>query len=247
MIQYQHTQRGFISLISRHRVLPTVCSWMTHRNFFISVFRCGTSTKFRLLRELRVRGEVPVAKKSSASGRNDYWGLELTLTIMKHFLRLVTKHINTWLSNTLDPFQYAYRSNRSTGDAISDTIYPSLTSLDNNDNYARVLFIDFTSAFDTIIPQQWTETPAGFDQRPSADGSWMLRWTGQDWQQNHKTSKRHQTEHPVLPRAVCSVHCSLPCWLGTVLGNTVQITSLTLLRTQQQTTWRNKNVFKSAR
>ncbi len=62
--------------------------------------------------------------------------------------------IKTSLPNTLDPFQFAYRPNRSMDDAISSTLHLALTHLENKDCYVRMLFIDFSSAFNTIIPQQ---------------------------------------------------------------------------------------------
>ncbi|KAI4871761.1 hypothetical protein NFI96_026787, partial [Prochilodus magdalenae] len=48
---------------------------------------------------------------------------------------------------------FTYRPNRSTDDAISTTLHLALTHLDNRDTYVRMLFIDFSSAFNTIIPQ----------------------------------------------------------------------------------------------
>ncbi len=62
--------------------------------------------------------------------------------------------IKTSLPNTLDPLQFAYRPNRSTDDAISTTLHLALTHLENKDSYVRMLLIDFSSAFNTIIPQQ---------------------------------------------------------------------------------------------
>ncbi len=62
--------------------------------------------------------------------------------------------IKTSLPNTLDPLQFAYRPNRSTDDAISSTLHLALTHIENKDSYVRMLFIDFSSAFNTIIPQQ---------------------------------------------------------------------------------------------
>ncbi|KAK3523086.1 hypothetical protein QTP86_013134 [Hemibagrus guttatus] len=53
--------------------------------------------------------------------------------------------------------QFAYRPNRSMDDAITTTLHLSLTHLDNKDTYVRMLFIDFSSAFNTIIPQHLTE------------------------------------------------------------------------------------------
>ncbi len=54
---------------------------------------------------------------------------------------------------TLDPLQFAYRPNRSTDDAISQVLHSSLTHIDSkNGNYVRLLFIDYSSAFNTIVP-----------------------------------------------------------------------------------------------
>ncbi|KAI4889636.1 hypothetical protein NFI96_003622 [Prochilodus magdalenae] len=96
---------------------------------------------------------IPVPKKSSVSCLNDYRPIALTPIIMKCFERLVLRHIKTLLPPSLDPLQFAYRPNRSTDDAISTNPYLALTHLDNRDTYVRMLFIDFSSAFNTIIPQ----------------------------------------------------------------------------------------------
>ncbi len=73
---------------------------------------------------------------------------------MKCFERLVMHNIKTNIPNTLDPLQFAYRPNRSMDDAISSTLHLALTHLENKDSYVRMLFIDFSSVFNTIIPQQ---------------------------------------------------------------------------------------------
>ncbi|KAI4891225.1 hypothetical protein NFI96_010449 [Prochilodus magdalenae] len=96
---------------------------------------------------------IPVPKKSSVSCLNDYRPIALTPIIMKCFERLVLRHIKTLLPPSLDPLQFAYRPNRSTDDAISTTLHLALTHLDNRNTYVRMLFIDFSSAFNTIIPQ----------------------------------------------------------------------------------------------
>ncbi|KAK3519752.1 hypothetical protein QTP70_003891 [Hemibagrus guttatus] len=53
--------------------------------------------------------------------------------------------------------QFAYLPNCSTDDAISTTLHLSLTHLESKDTYVRMLFIDFSSAFNTIIPQHLIE------------------------------------------------------------------------------------------
>ncbi|KAK3532777.1 hypothetical protein QTP86_028146, partial [Hemibagrus guttatus] len=55
------------------------------------------------------------------------------------------------------PCSFAYRPNRSTDDAITTTLHLALTHLDSKDSYVQMLFIDFSSAFNTIIPQHLIE------------------------------------------------------------------------------------------
>ncbi len=52
----------------------------------------------------------------------------------------------------LDPLQFAYRSNRSTDDAIAFTLHTALSHLENKNTYVRMLFVDYRSAFNTIVP-----------------------------------------------------------------------------------------------
>ncbi|KAK3534992.1 hypothetical protein QTP70_001951 [Hemibagrus guttatus] len=100
---------------------------------------------------------VPVLKKSTVSCLNDYRPVALTPIVMKCFERLVMRHIKTQLPPSLDHLQFVYRPNCSMDDAITTTLHLSVTHLDNKDTYVRMLFIDFTSAFNTIIPQHLIE------------------------------------------------------------------------------------------
>ncbi|KAK1786349.1 hypothetical protein P4O66_018038, partial [Electrophorus voltai] len=96
---------------------------------------------------------VPVPRKPTVSCLNDYRPIALTSIIMKCFKRLVMRHIKTQLPASLDPLQFVYHPNRSTDDAISTTFHLALTHLDKKGTYIRMLFIDFSSAFNTIVPQ----------------------------------------------------------------------------------------------
>ncbi len=96
---------------------------------------------------------IPVPKNSKPSCLNDYRPVALTSTVMKVFERLLKKHICSSIPVTLDPLQFAYRPNRSTDNAISQILHSSLTNIDSkNGNYVRLLFIDYSSAFNTIVP-----------------------------------------------------------------------------------------------
>ncbi|KAK3537588.1 hypothetical protein QTP70_016402 [Hemibagrus guttatus] len=92
---------------------------------------------------------VPVLEKSTVSCLNDYHPVALTPIVMKCFERLVMRHIKTQLPPSLDPLQFVSCLNRS----ITTTLHLSLTHLDNKDTYVQMLFLDFSSAFNTIIPQ----------------------------------------------------------------------------------------------
>ncbi len=96
---------------------------------------------------------IPVPKNSKPSCLNDFRPVALTSTVMKVFERLLKKHICSSIPATLVPLQFAYRPNRSTDDAISQVLHSSLTHIDSkNGNYVRLLFIDYSSAFNTIVP-----------------------------------------------------------------------------------------------
>ncbi len=56
------------------------------------------------------------------------------------------------LPASLDPLQFGYRSNRSTDDAIAFTLHTALSHLENKNTYVRMLFVDYSSAFNTIVP-----------------------------------------------------------------------------------------------
>ncbi len=96
---------------------------------------------------------IPVPKNSKPTCLNDYRPVALTSNVMKVFERLLKKHICSSIPASLDPLQFAYRPDRSTDDAISQVLHSSLTHIDSkNGNYVRLLFIDYSSAFNTIVP-----------------------------------------------------------------------------------------------
>ena len=67
----------------------------------------------------------------------------------------VKDHITSPLPDTLDQLQFAYRPNRSTDNAIAITMHTALTHLDKRNTYVvRMLFIDYSSAFNTIVPSK---------------------------------------------------------------------------------------------
>ena len=97
---------------------------------------------------------VPVSKKAKITELNYYRPIALTSVIMKYFERLVKDHITSILPDTLDPLQFAYRPNKSTDDAIAIALHTALSRLDKRNTHVRMLFIDYSLAFNTIVPSK---------------------------------------------------------------------------------------------
>ncbi|KAK3515427.1 hypothetical protein QTP70_019918, partial [Hemibagrus guttatus] len=100
----------------------------------------------------KISAIVPVPKKTKITGLNDYRPVALTSVVMKSFERLVLSYLKDITDPLLDPLQFAYRSNRSVDDAVILALHFILQHLDSPGSYARILFVDFSSAFNTIIP-----------------------------------------------------------------------------------------------
>ncbi len=95
---------------------------------------------------------VPIPKKNKITCLNDWRPVALTPIFSKCFEKLVREHICSVLPDSLDPSQFAYRSNRSTDDAIAFPLHTALSHLENKNTYVRMLFVDYSSAFNTIVP-----------------------------------------------------------------------------------------------
>lgn len=93
---------------------------------------------------------VPIPKAKGASTAKDFRPVALTSVIAKVFEKLLLRFITPYIT---DPTQFAYRSQRCTEDALMlllDTVSHHLDA--DSKNYVRCVYIDFTSAFNTISP-----------------------------------------------------------------------------------------------
>ena len=92
-------------------------------------------------------------KRSPVTCLNDYRPVALTSIVMKCLETLISNFIQSQLPPKLDPFQFAYKANRSVDDAVSWSLFRASQFLDKNvPNYCRILFVDYSSAFNTISP-----------------------------------------------------------------------------------------------
>ncbi|KAK3553780.1 hypothetical protein QTP70_010326 [Hemibagrus guttatus] len=71
---------------------------------------------------------------------------------MKSFEILVLAYLKNITGPLLDPLQFAYRANRSVDDEVNMGLHFILQHLDKSGTYVRLLFVDFSLAFNTIIP-----------------------------------------------------------------------------------------------
>ncbi len=86
------------------------------------------------------------------TGLNDYRPVALTSVAMKSFERLVLAYLKDTTGPLLDLLQFAYRANRSVDDAVNMGLHFILQHLNRPGTYVRILFVDFSSTFNTIIP-----------------------------------------------------------------------------------------------
>jgi len=100
----------------------------------------------------------PLAKSNTpTSNPSDYRPIALTSSLVKTLEKLILRHI---ISNIdTDPLQFAYKAKRSSVDAVI-CLTDFIISHNNKapGNYCRCLFMDFSSAFNTIHPNILTST-----------------------------------------------------------------------------------------
>lgn len=94
----------------------------------------------------------PIPKKAKVTGLNDYRPVPLTSVVMKVLEPLVLAHLKSITDPALDSLQFVYRANRSTDNMVNMALHYVLEHLDTAGNYARILFVDFSSAFNVILP-----------------------------------------------------------------------------------------------
>ncbi len=95
---------------------------------------------------------IPVPKKSRPQQLNDYRPIALTSILAKCMEKIVRKHLLDGVASMLDPLQFAYRARRGVEDASVTLLNLVSKHLEDTQTYARILFIDFSSAFNTIEP-----------------------------------------------------------------------------------------------
>ena len=114
---------------------------------------------------------IPVPKKKNPTQLNDYRPVALTSIPMKCAERIALKQLQYETAPHQDPLQFAYCQGRNTEDAILTLLHHLYVHLEGPGTYARILFVDFSSAFNTLQPHLLTEKLLEMDVNPS-----LIRW-----------------------------------------------------------------------
>ena len=95
---------------------------------------------------------VPVAKIIRPEVLNDLRPIALTSLVMKCFENFMKRVLLIKTENLLDPQQLAYRARRGFEDATATLLNLILKHLDDSNTHSKIVFVDFSSAFNTIQP-----------------------------------------------------------------------------------------------
>ena len=114
---------------------------------------------------------IPVAKNSCPKENNDFRPVALTSIVMKSLERIMVRTLCAEVEHLLDPHQFAYNRGRGTDDALNSTTHLILKHLEDRSAYARLLFMDFSSAFNSILPQILLDSLRKMDVNP-----YVINW-----------------------------------------------------------------------
>ena len=93
---------------------------------------------------------IPVPKKPRAKALNDFRPVALTSILCKCMERVIVGELTTTIGESLDPLQFAYKPKRGVEDATLHLLDTVTKHLDSQNSLVRILFMDFSSAFNTV-------------------------------------------------------------------------------------------------
>ena len=111
---------------------------------------------------------IPVSKKAIAKVDNDVRPVTLTRMLSKCLKRIIQTSIKEYILPLINPLQFAYLANQTTGDTINTLLEYTTCYLDKSSfNYVRFLFIDCSSAFITMQPHLLINKVDQYNLHPS--------------------------------------------------------------------------------
>ena len=132
-----------------------------------------------------------------------------TTTIVCVCERVMLAYFQSTMPDTLDPLQYAYRSNRSTSDAVAAALLYSLSYLENKNSNIRMTLVDYSYAFNTVIPHKLTHKLSALSLNPTLC----------DWLMDFLTGRPHSVRigHRISANIITNVGSPQGCILSPTL------------------------------
>ena len=133
------------------RVLKSCADQLSH--IFALIFNFSFERKY-VPKLWKLSGIIPVPKKPTITCNNDLRPIALTSVVMKSAEKFVLKQLKAITAQHMDPLQFAYRAKRCPEDAILFMLEKLYSHLEKSycGHYARIIYFDFSSAFNTIQP-----------------------------------------------------------------------------------------------
>jgi hypothetical protein len=94
---------------------------------------------------------------------------------MKCLEKVVLKAMDSIIPITTEPLQFAYRKNRSVDHTVALALHSAVEHLNTPNTSVRMLFLDYSSAFNTVLPTKLLAKLAGLGL-PSSTCSWILNF-----------------------------------------------------------------------
>ena len=102
---------------------------------------------------------IPVPKKPNVKQMNDFRPVALTSILAKCMERIVCNQLVASVADRMDPLQFAYKARKGVEDACLILVNLIASQLDKSGSYVRVMFMDFSSAFNTVQPHLLIKRP----------------------------------------------------------------------------------------
>ena len=85
----------------------------------------------------------PISPKNSPSNSSIYRPIAITSVVMKRFEKIILPHLSDLTNGMQDPFQFAYKPNRSIEDTILSLLHNIFLHANNPKSYVRIIFASF--------------------------------------------------------------------------------------------------------
>ena len=96
--------------------------------------------------------DIPIPKVSKPRELQDFRPVALTSLVVKNIEKMFKDEVLALVKGKLDPLQFAYQPGKGVDDAklfILDTLFKHL---ETPKSHARLLFADFSSVFNNMLP-----------------------------------------------------------------------------------------------